>query len=85
MNIPRSDELPFRINEDVARSIDGYVDALERNDPNIDLYECDVWQASRCVPENQELWIQEYYVKREYLNDPQGKSLKANANLIDEL
>lgn len=72
MHILTSSELPFQVSEDVATSIDGYVAAVERNDLNIDLYECDVWQASRSLPEDQEAWVQKYYCGREYINDPQG-------------
>lgn len=75
MDILRSKDLPFEVSEDVARSIDGYVDALERDDISIDLYECDVWQASRCLPEDQERWVQKYYVARRYLRDPKGETI----------
>lgn len=81
MRILKSGELPFTVSEDVARSIDGYVEAVLADDPLADILECDVFQASRCLPENQERWVQEYYVGRRYLSDPEGMDLKANAEL----
>ena len=80
--ILKSSELPFTVSEDVARSIDGYAEAVVTDDPLAEILECDVFQASRCLPEEQERWVQEYYVGRKYLTDPDGVNLKANAELI---
>ena len=76
IRILKSDELPFTVSEDVARSIDGYVEAIIADDPLAEILECDVFQASRCLPEEQEKWVQEYYVGRAYLLDPEGTALK---------
>ena len=81
IRILKSDELPFTVSEDVARSIDGYVEAIIADDPLAEILECDVFQASRCLPETQERWVQEYYVGRRYLLDPEGTALKANEGL----
>ena len=81
IRILKSDELPFTVSEDVARSIDGYAEAIIADDPLAEILECDVFQASRCLPEEQERWVQEYYVGRRYLSDPNGADLKANEGL----
>ena len=81
IRIPKSNELPFTVSEDVARSIDGYAEAIIADDPLAEILECDVFQASRCLPETQERWVQEYYVGRRYLSDPNGADLKANEGL----
>ena len=81
IRIPKSNELPFTVSEDVARSIDGYAEAVIADDPLAEILECDVFQASRCLPETQERWVQEYYVGRRYLSDPNGADLKANEGL----
>lgn len=81
IRILKSNELPFAVSEDVARSIDGYVQAVITDDPFAEILACDVFQASRCLPEEQERWVQEYYVGRRYLSDPEGTALKANEGL----
>ena len=81
IRILKSDELPFAVSEDVARSIDGYVEAVITDNPLAEILECDVFQASRCLPEEQERWVQEYYVGRKYLSDPDGTDLKTNEGL----
>ena len=62
-NILRPEELPFSVPEDLANSINGLIDALEREDDYLGIYLDDVRAAGRLVNEENDDRIRKYYVE----------------------
>ena len=59
----RSSELPFEVPEALAEVIDGLVDAMERDDSNIDCYMDELAGAARMVDEERDSWLYDYYLR----------------------
>lgn len=63
VSILRPNELPFPVPEDLATSIQGYVDSLENNnDEFLDCWLDEIEGGARMLPDDQDTWIRNYYV-----------------------
>ena len=60
--IKRAKDLPFSVPETLARTIDELVEAMERDDINLDCYQDEVEGTARMVCKENDRWIYEYYL-----------------------
>lgn len=66
--ILRPHELSFKVPAPLATSINDLIDALEREDSQIDMYLDDVEQSARMVNEENDAWIRKYYARYGWMN-----------------
>lgn len=63
ISILRPDELPFSVPEDLAISINGFIDSLKNNNTEfIDCWLDEIEGGARMLPADQDNWIRNYYV-----------------------
>lgn len=68
--ILRPSELPFKVHPICAETIEELIDALSRDDPDIDCYLMEVLGWARAQTEEEDAWIREYYVNWGWRRDP---------------
>lgn len=61
-SILRPSELPFEVHPLCAEAIDELIDALSKDDPDIDCYLMEVLGWARAQTEEEDAWIRKYYV-----------------------
>lgn len=63
LGIKRPEDLPFPVPEDLANAITGLLAAMERDDLFIGDYMDDVQGASRLLPDDEDMWVYDYYLR----------------------
>lgn len=67
--ILRPDELPFECPELLASDINALLAAMERDDINLDCYMYEVQSSARCLDDEKDNWIRQYYLNGGYRKD----------------
>lgn len=67
-NILKPDELPFPITDQVRKSIEAVLKALEEGDPDLPFYEMELESDARDLCEENDMWIRRYYLEGGYYN-----------------
>ena len=62
-SITRPENLPFNVTYNLRNDINALLDALKRDDPNIDCYLDEVESSARELNENDDLRVRRYYVQ----------------------
>ena len=64
----RACELPFEVPEELATAIDEYVDAIESDDWQWDMYWVALHQCAGLAPRHKDKWLQERYLHHGWEN-----------------
>ena len=69
--ILRPEQLPFYVPDFLATSINNLIDALERDDKDLDAYLDEVLGSARGVREEHDAWLRAYYVRWGWMKEEQ--------------
>ena len=67
--IKRPEDLPFKVPKELAKVINSLVDAMERDDEDLDLYQDDLEGCARRVRKEYDSWIYNYYLRGGWRED----------------
>lgn len=65
-HIKTPDKLPFPVTEQVRKSIEAVLRALEEQDPDLPFYEMELESDARDLSEDRDMWIRRYYLEGGY-------------------
>ena len=67
--IKKPEDLPFDVPNSLAKDINALIDAMHRDDPDLDCYQDEVHGSARSVEEEYDMWIREYYLNGGWRKD----------------
>lgn len=68
-NIAKPEDLPFHVPKMLADDINALIEALERDDRDLDAYLDEVHGSARCLSEENDMRVRRYYVDFGWMNN----------------